>query len=104
MATAKTRGFIAPARVYSVHVQTCGNTWCTIEARRNLSMGRFRPCEFRDADRGYPMDLMGESKWKNKAALDKIVRRLIPDNGIAVTCPQCGLEWNRLTDNGICVN
>lgn len=50
------------------------------------------------------MDMMNRSKAKNKYALDEIVKRLIPADGIAVKCPECHVEWNRLTPSGVCVN
>ena len=50
------------------------------------------------------MGMMERSQRKNKAAIDAIVRRLVPADDRSVTCPACEVGWNRLTPDGVCVD
>lgn len=47
------------------------------------------------------MELMNKSKWKNKKALEGILKSLAPQ-GEFVKCPVCSGEWNKLTPEGMC--
>lgn len=52
------------------------------------------------------MGLLENSKYRNRSILHGIIKTIQenPENPKWIECPDCKVEWNKLTKAGICFN